>query len=1020
MKQFFGRIVAILGLIVSPGVVGADATWINTGTVLWSTNTPQIDALNVLNSGTIIYSEPVILELPYDFQDLLNFTNRGTMSGDIGWQFDQAFTDAPRLPMNIWANQDGGSIRANSGLLLSLNSATLSSPNMILVTATNIVNSGTLSVGNEGLLHLEGQSVNLSRGGIEVRGVDELANDPSFNSPLEPASTNGFFSDPGIDGQYWRVTNPSDTTSIPTYDTASFVQGSPASLIASVPRHTVTNRAGFIQTLSYRIGPVYPLGFEVPVNPTLVGITNIDGSTTNVLITTNWIRQAALVGVSDTNFQVNATFAPSPYISNRLYTASVVLTSGSTNVVSAGLETQSLYVQDFLASFTNTFVRQDFLTFPPYLYRPASYEVWRLPPNQYLAGAPFNTLVGGDFFWRSSFSNRFVALYDAAYSASIDFVGVRPVALPGLGVTNQPGRVEVIADTLDLTRARFKGQGLISIRANHLSASKGAVVDAPTLDYALGSTNGVLHLQNLSSDVSYRDRGDLFMWSALWTNFDGVVLTNYTFDTNTGIATANFLTNVVEYDFHIFVLDATGMSATQPVVTYDFAATGTNLIMDDNIALQNSMFLDTDDFTLNGRIRVPGTGFTDWVGTNSPHIKLFTNNGTINIANVLNLGGDITPRYALFQNRGTITAGSVELAADIVDDSGSINSQNGLSITADVAKLDGGQSVVGGDLRIAANDLKLHNKRLQVTGGVFLAATNSIADTGAGASNLITCSQGFFMQKKPVSGDLLGTAITSTAGKFASVISYWAGADLGPSAAGFHNNAALGRLSLVVGASAQHSFSGPVNDFGVLTPGKYAIYIDQLQLNGTLATDPNSALIVDPAFTIYFADLVDGQGNEIDIDTFEAGLAGTPLEGRVVWDPNFAGPASGVDVALEPDALGVSRTIQANRNLVDSLTIDSDGDGLVNGADPFPFEVVGLQARIVSQSPLTAVISWRAAAQTTYRLDFKTDLFQTSWNSVTVANPSTSSTVLSYTNVISGTGTNSAPAQQYFRVSYQP
>ena len=52
--------------------------------------------------------------------------------------------------------------------------------------------------------------------------------------------------------------------------------------------------------------------------------------------------------------------------------------------------------------------------------------------------------------------------------------------------------MQIYADTLDMTRTRLRGQGEVTINANHLISSSNAVVDRPNLAFNLASTNGNL------------------------------------------------------------------------------------------------------------------------------------------------------------------------------------------------------------------------------------------------------------------------------------------------------------------------------------------------------------------------------------------------------------------------------------------------------------------------------------------------------------------------------------------------
>src|SRR5436190_2845617 len=62
---------------------------------------PQIDALAFANYGTF----NVGTILPFDFQNTLNFTNTGTMTGGAGFQFDTASSTGPRRMAASFVNR---------------------------------------------------------------------------------------------------------------------------------------------------------------------------------------------------------------------------------------------------------------------------------------------------------------------------------------------------------------------------------------------------------------------------------------------------------------------------------------------------------------------------------------------------------------------------------------------------------------------------------------------------------------------------------------------------------------------------------------------------------------------------------------------------------------------------------------------------------------------------------------------------------------------------------------------------
>src|SRR5581483_2531276 len=86
------------------------------------------------------------------------------------------------------------------------------------------------------------------------------------------------------------------------------------------------------------------------------------------------------------------------------------------------------------------------------------------------------------------------------YSAQIgDLANVVPNAVnPSLtDPTNAPGRVEIIADNLDLSRARIRAENFIQITTTNLISTTNADINAPIISYNLANTTTTLVLTNV-------------------------------------------------------------------------------------------------------------------------------------------------------------------------------------------------------------------------------------------------------------------------------------------------------------------------------------------------------------------------------------------------------------------------------------------------------------------------------------------------------------------------------------------
>ena len=131
---------------------------------------------------------------------------------------------------------------------------------------------------------------------------------------------------------------------------------------------------------------------------------------------------------------------------------------------------------------------------------------------------------------------------------------------------------------------------------------------------------------------------------------------------------------------------------------------------------------------------------------------------------------------------------------------------------------------------------------------ILLNVTNLLTDVGQAGTNRFDVALGFALVTKPAAGDLLGTTIASSAPANRSIPHQWAAEDRGPFPAGYNNNAAVGRLLLdtsINNSQNRLTFSG--------VGASNALYVDYLELNGTLTNDLASHLFIDTNMVVYFA-----------------------------------------------------------------------------------------------------------------------------------------------------------------------
>jgi len=1011
MKRLLISVLVSLALAPFTGM-GTDYINPNGGYV---TTPPQIDAANFTNYGTFSIFTPK----PFETFNTRNFFNRGTMLGSDGWWFNNNSTVTGKRGLAAnFINQNPGVVEAVDPIASgSPCIVSIYGPSYLWIWATNIVTgAGTpvpgasLIVGPNGWMELVGTNINLSRSGLEVV--------PVWGEPLGSGdyTTNSFYPDVAVYDEYWAQASFSDTFRL---NTAALWDGFIASA-PGVPRPPAqpTAAPGF-----YLLYPDADSYINVLPRASLtVTVTNQDQSTSTVTFPTNITKGAVFVSAPP-NFSVQLGF--SGPANNYFDTIGVLLSVQLSNQVTARPETAYIYFEDELASRITEPARSargligNIVGCPPTGARPANYYVDRLPWFPGLSGN--NGYPDADFFVASgaallntnilsdSVTNAVVGSGDyAAYSPLLDNVVSRPPAVPGGTVTNLPGRIRIYADSLDMSKTRLRAEGEIMIQTRHLISSTNAVVDCENLSFNLSSTNGSLNVQSLSKASVERLRGPLYAWSAVWSNRAVVVVENYTLtnsvDTNgvtNVVAVLSPLTNTVTMGLHTLMLDATALTTVLPVTVYDLVTHSTNVVVSDNVSVIQSLLIDGQSFTLNGSITLPGvypanpltglappaTALQDWTYANAPNLLYFTNHGTLTIPNQAHFGDDGPRAYSAFVNTGTISAASIQLNSSYFENGGTLTTAGPLFMQGGSGKLQNGNSSSGGDVQLYCGSLKLNNYQLATRlGAIVFNVTNALFDSGSTAGNTLTCSDGFQLAIKPPSGDLLGTTFQTTAPRFAEVDPYWAGADRGPSALGYSNNVAVGKLVL----APQGSISNyPPLFFFAGTGAQNALYADLLDLSA-LGANYQNLLMIDPSLVIYFAAAKVGftpPPNAYGIPQEPEEYLDGQFDGHLCWVRDFAGPNSSVDVVIN------GQTVKVNRALRNSKIIDSDGDGLPNYYDSTPFGGLSLAISLVQTNPPPSKflaqtnqpssevlrLSWQAAPYTVYQVEFTTNMPPTNW-----------------------------------------
>ena len=717
-----------------------------------------IDALSFANYGSI----EVASSLPFDTQNTLNFTNRGLMQGSVGFNFQHISSTGVRGPAKNFVNDRGAAIFANPPLLES-------DPAFLLIEAERVVNHGRLNVGAGGLIRITGDHVDLFNSGLAITPV---AGTGTVNG------TNTFVPDSGLIDEYWGgVTNLLG-------DTSTILQLSGSTLSVRTPGHSVTNR--FFDELNLSLALQSPDAFVI----------------SNAITETNIVVQGIFAVMGHPTIQTDARFVPSP-VTNEISTAILEMAVPIANEVSGELDIFRLYLSDTLAWHTNHFTLRNTNDITQ---RPFTYQLSRLQPPSWQGGMLAQDIdVTPELLWGPTFSNTLSTNLYAAYAANVNNLVTPPVLIPESSAAVGPGRVEINAKDLNMENARFRGEGLISINAENLISSAGAVVDSQNLSFSLASTDGPLNVQDLAKTSINRFAGQLRAFSMVWTNQSGSITEEVMDDAAAGTSTTNMVTNVIDIFHHIMVVDGTRMRTSVEVDTHDFVANvkaGEEVIIHDSMNVLQSFSSNAERFTNEGEIFL-SSNIPNFGSQNTPNVKRFTNNGSLTIPEVADFGYDRANSLESFVNSGSLNAFSPRFKTEYFENSGDITGGGRVLLQATTAKLEGGITRAGRDLDIEGVDVKLRNYEIAAALRLGINVSGTFTDSGPTANNRITVGDGFVIHQAPAAGDLLGTTISSRIPRFLRVDHTWAGTDPDPDGdqpelwvSGFKDNLALGRLEL--------------------------------------------------------------------------------------------------------------------------------------------------------------------------------------------------------------------------------
>ena len=603
-------------------------------------------------------------------------------------------------------------------------------------------------------------------------------------------------------------------------------------------------------------------------------------------------------------------------------------------------------------------------------------------------------------------------------------------------ITNNLGRLSINAKNLNLTRTRVKSEGPIVVKTENLIASTGAALDGPYVALDLGNTNaaGDLKVQGLIRPIFETLLGRVEFFMSTWTNsaiFPDPASTNMPPD----MISAN-----VAFQYTVADVSVTKSELTQVI---NLLLHSKKVTIDDSGTVEGLTAADTEELHFNGGITLSGTATEVANSANFPSLKRLA---------VGPNGGLATPSLIDFGNGPSGRLESVILAGDLARGGGVLQS-SGIrlnSVDIEVGPLAGIQ-IVRGSLGLTADTLTVTDsatpssgirgngpsaitvKSLSLVRGTIGTANAAlqlaVADTfsaPAATGGALVVPLGLQLLHRPPSTDLSGLSIELDVPAYANVTFQWPGEDLGAVLAGFSSPQNLSIKTLVLGGD---SFS-TIAFSGASGATKNALYVSQIQfLAGAIPVLTNRVITVGPggtkvtnsvvvpdlsyvpqlldipaSFTIYFASAITDTGADIT-DALDGSIPGRL---RLVRIPTA--PTGLVEVASSN-----GEKMLVPRSVAQSLTLDSDGDGIVNAWDPHPFDGIRLSVNTVQMAGERMVrLSWTAGSKAKYEVEATSALGNGSWTPVqTVVNTNSASKLIElYDRTPEG-----SPAKSY-RVRY--
>jgi len=633
---------------------------------------------------------------------------------------------------------------------------------------------------------------------------------------------------------------------------------------------------------------------------------------------------------------------------------------------------------------------------------------------------------------------------NSSYGAIVRAVGGRVTGAQSQSpfgfATNLAGRIRVQADNLRLDDARIRAHGVVNLQAKHVTSTPNTSIAAPYAYYDLGSTNGTLEYRGMNPVGQPNLTGVIKVFVMAWTNTaefpDPAAAAAAPADPNAGAGGATPSNLLADTLFRVMIIDAdidpfkytgelvglklraTNLVTADPVLyrvpevdalpsSYPDGFSGASSIAgNEQVAPITENWSNQATFQLIGSLGVSQRTF--------PKLRTLLNTSDI-VGEQVALGVGQNQPLAWLTNSGSISSsGYLGLGASVIHHARRLAATNVLDLSADSLVLRGTNLVsAGGRLTIRSKNLDASEGGAILTRNLLsLDVSDRFTTTNVPGKLLVLQASGVSLAGNAAVSDLSGLSVGVSAGRFESASVEWPGLDVGPAAAGYINNSAIAALVLSVGEFGRV-------DFRPSGSGPRAIYTDRLELGGDFVqyfnitnktlVDPAglaSALNFDGSIRVYYKTVV------VNGNLLPGALLDQFLDGRLQLIQTV-NPASG------PISVEVSNgyVVEAPWAVRYSVSLDSDGDGIVNAIDATPFSgaVVNTQAVELQGRPYLE-ISWDAAGNTEYQILAQEPAVGSEWIRLSqLSNPSASSKVLKFYDALDqGSGAKT------YRIVYKP